>query len=103
MTIAAAVATTTLVPRALNAPSPMALPILPPCLTGTGVGIKGGSVKDTAFVAPEVGVCASNIESGSPVDEMPVGVTVMETSLSSIPSPAQAVVKTSIRVSMRLQ
>jgi hypothetical protein len=34
---------------------------------------------------------------------MPVGVTVMETSLSSIPSPAQAVVKTSIRVSMRLQ
>ena len=103
MVIAAAVATTTPVPRAPNALSPMALPILPPYLTGSGVGIKGGSVKDTAFVAPEAGVCTSNIESGSPVDEMPVGVTVMVNSLSSMPSPAQADMKPSIRVSMRLQ
>ena len=93
MTMAAAVATTTLVPRALNSLSPMALPVLPLDLAGTGVGIKGGSVKDTASVAPEVGVCTSNIESGSPVDAMPVGVAVTETSLSSMPDPAQAVMK----------
>jgi hypothetical protein len=69
----------------------MPLPVLQPHLAGTGVGIRGGSVKDTASsVAPEIGVY---IESGSPVDAMPVGVTVRETSLSSMPDPAQAVMK----------
>jgi hypothetical protein len=82
--------------------SPMALPVLPTDVSGTGVGIRGGSVKDTASVAPGVGVCNSNVESGSPVDAIPVGVTVTETSLSSMFDPAQAVMK-AIRDKIRTQ
>jgi hypothetical protein len=54
-----------------------------------GVGIKGATENNT----PEVGVGASNIENGSPVDLMPVGVAVIETSLSSMPNAEQAIMK----------
>jgi hypothetical protein len=52
-------------------------------------GTKGGNSAVTAAVAPEVGVGASKIESGSPVVAVPVGVAVIETALSRIRCAAQ--------------
>src|SRR6266702_2787815 len=88
MATEAAAATTALAPRALSALNSTGLPFLElvpePC-TGT----KGGTKAVTTAVAPEVGVCGSKRESGSPVDEMPVGVAVTVTSLSTMPKVAQ--------------
>jgi hypothetical protein len=70
----------------------MALPVLGLACPGVGSeydGIKGGSSIVTAAVAPEVGVGASNIESGSPVVAVPVGVAVIETGLSWMCCTAQ--------------
>jgi hypothetical protein len=86
-----AVATTTLVPRALNALSRLALPML--TLIPGGVGIKGGSTEVTAAVAPEVGVGTSNGESGSPVDAAPVGDAVTGMLSSSMLYASQLVRK----------
>lgn len=85
-------ATTTLVPKARNAPSPPALPNW--LLSVPNVGTKGGTTRAvTATVSPEVGVGASKGESGSPVDARPVGVAVIETALSTISNAAQPIEK----------
>ena len=83
---------TTLMPRALYGLSPMALPLLGvacPAVWTVYDGIKGGNSAVTAADDPAVGVGASNIESGSPVVAVPVGVAVIETALSRIRCAAQ--------------
>jgi hypothetical protein len=62
-------------------------------LLSAGVGIKGGIPAVTAVFSPAVGVGASKIESGSPVDGTPVGIAVTLTGLSSKPKPAQESMK----------
>ena len=91
ITMAAAVtAPTTPACRLRIALSPTAPPIFPELGPVTRVGSKGIFSIVTAFVAPAVGVIGSKIENGSPVDAIPVGVAVMETSLSTNPNPAHA-------------
>ncbi len=82
----AATATTAPASRLRSALSPTAPPVFPEL--AARVGSKGFSWAVTAFVAPEVGVDTPKMENGSPVDAIPVGVAVIEMSLSSSPNPA---------------
>ena len=85
-------ATTVLVPAAQNALSRPALPNWP--VPAPNVGIKGGyTMAVTATVSPGVGVGASKGESGSPVDERPVGLAVTSTVLSTMFASPQAPMK----------
>jgi hypothetical protein len=104
----AAPATTAPAPRAQKALCPAAPPfdfgLLTPAVEykggsdvsnegGPEVGYKGGRTLVTATVAPEVRVGAWKIESGLPVDEMPVGEAVTETASSTMPNAEQALAK----------
>ena len=84
----AATAPTAAASRLRSALSPTAPPFFPG--PAASDGSKGGSWTVTAAVAPEVGVATSKMENGSPVDEIPVGVAVIATWLSSSPNSAHA-------------